>query len=46
MTESYKFEDLNIIEFNNNKNIVLIIEPRQITHLHNVLQNAVYFLKK
>ncbi len=46
MTESYKFEDLNIIEFNNNKNTVLIIEPRKITHLHNVLQNAVYFFKK
>jgi hypothetical protein len=46
MTELYRFEDLNITGLNNNKNTVLIIEPRQITHLHNVLQNAVYFLKK
>jgi len=45
MSASYRFEDLNITGLNNNKNTVLIIEPRQITHLHNVLKNAVYFLK-
>ncbi len=37
-------EDLDSIKLNNNT--VLIIEPRKITHLHNVLQNAVYFFKK
>jgi len=45
MSASYRFEDLNITGLNNNKNTVLIIEPRQIIHLHNVLKNAVYFLK-
>lgn len=37
-------EDLGIIKLNNNT--VLIIEPRKITHLHNVLINALSFLKE
>jgi hypothetical protein len=44
MNPSDIFEHLDSINLNNNT--VLIIEPRKITHLHNVLTNAFYFLKK
>jgi len=44
MNTSYIFEDLDSINLNNNT--VLIIEPRKIPHLHNVLMNTFSFLKK